>query len=81
MSNLQNQLREAGYEGDFTLSALVYAIGDSFSYLRQVVPNSWEAIAVEKEGRKLWASGYKSPEEAVARLAIALTKKEEVKQI
>lgn len=79
--DLQTRLKEAGYEGDFNLSSLIYAIGDSFSYLRLVSEDNWEAIAIEKEGRKLWASGYKTAEEAVANLAIGLTGKEEVKKV
>ena len=75
-TSLQQQLKDAGYTGEFDLAPLVEACGDGFNSLERGededgndywLARRWGDNAVDGSGS--------SPEEAVAMLWLALNKK------
>lgn len=68
---LQQELRNAGYEGAFDLASLVEACGDDFDSLYQNAPSHWQAVANYGDGNEVSCDGS-TPTEAVANLWIEL---------
>lgn len=73
-NQLQVALRQAGYEGDFELGSLVRGCADKFFSLAQIQKGEWQAVGPwnKDETDRLIVNFNATPEEAVAKLYLAL---------
>lgn len=71
----QNELRRAGYKGGFLLGQLIEACGSKFALDGAWGDGEWHAYKGIEEEPEAYGEGS-TPEEAVARLWLALNKKQ-----
>lgn len=78
-NEIQIELRNAGYKGNFDLSELIEACGDKFDYLERGLNGGYyayhENFGPEEEDCIDDSGEGSTPEEAVARLYLAINAK------
>lgn len=75
---LKQQLKDAGYACEYNLQSLIEACGEEFgelSYLGEAEPETYRWYAVERRIDEYQRVYGTTPEEAVARLWLAINKK------